>query len=307
MNGDRLFFGKTIVIHKTLIFEKIKIEVVKNCKKCILKMTLLVLLFFNANFSFSQSKGDTLSKESFEKLFEKYHTNVEFRAKYYSLKKHVNFDSIPKEDLNNLLESISKEYDIAKLSAEREVMLAQIKRKKNIARNNILYAGIIVFVLILGFAFQFIKRKKQDKKFKELYESQTSVVTKKQLNGNEINIPKKIREEIINHLEAFEIKQQFISSDYTLNSLAKEFNTNANYLSKVINHYKKQSFTNYLTNLRVSYAIDQLKNNVTFRKYTIKAISEEVGFKTPESFAKAFYELTGIRPSYFIKELENRN
>ncbi len=33
------------------------------------------------------------------------------------------------------------------------------------------------------------------------------------------------------------------------------------------------------------------------------AIAEEAGFNTAESFSKAFFKKTGIKPSYFIKEL----
>ena len=106
-------------------------------------------------------------------------------------------------------------------------------------------------------------------------------------------------------LEEFESGNGFLDNNLTLNSLSKAFNTNSNYLSKIINFYKKQNFSSYISNLRVDYCIEQLKTNETFRKYSIKAIAFELGYNNAESFSKDFYKKTGIYPSYFIREFEN--
>jgi len=66
---------------------------------------------------------------------------------------------------------------------------------------------------------------------------------------------------------------------------------------------KGKNFSSYLSDLRVDYAIDRIKNNSQFRLYSIKAIAEETGFKNTESFSKAFHKKTGIYPSYFIKNI----
>ncbi|WP_159025502.1 AraC family transcriptional regulator [Aquimarina sp. Aq78] len=43
-----------------------------------------------------------------------------------------------------------------------------------------------------------------------------------------------------------------------------------------------------------------------YRKYTVQAIAQEIGFNNSEAFSKAFYKKTGIYPSYFIKKLEKQ-
>jgi AraC-like DNA-binding protein len=88
--------------------------------------------------------------------------------------------------------------------------------------------------------------------------------------------------------------------------VAKRFNTNSSYLSKVVNLKKDKNFSQYISELRIAYAVDKLKNNPRFRKYTIKAIAEEVGFGNAQSFSKAFYSRTGIQPSYFIRNLNKQ-
>ena len=38
----------------------------------------------------------------------------------------------------------------------------------------------------------------------------------------------------------------------------------------------------------------------------VQAIAKESGFNNTESFSKAFYKKTGIKPSYFIRELNKK-
>jgi AraC-like DNA-binding protein len=117
------------------------------------------------------------------------------------------------------------------------------------------------------------------------------------------DIDNSIVESILLKLEEFEKSMRYTNSDYTSVMLAKELKTNSSYLSKTINDYKKQNIPSYLKELRVNLAINRLKNESKFRTYTIQAIAEEVGFKTAQSFSTAFYKKTGIKPSYFIKQL----
>ncbi|MBU7570539.1 MAG: AraC family transcriptional regulator, partial [Flavobacterium sp.] len=77
----------------------------------------------------------------------------------------------------------------------------------------------------------------------------------------------------------------------------------ANYLSKVINHYRNKNYNTYLNDLRIEYIVELLKSQSRYRNYTIKALADEAGFSTPQHFSKAFFASTGIYPSYFLNEL----
>ncbi|WP_160129088.1 AraC family transcriptional regulator [Kordia antarctica] len=112
--------------------------------------------------------------------------------------------------------------------------------------------------------------------------------------------------EILEKLIEFEEKEQFLSNESTLIEVAKKIQTNTTYLSKVINTHKEKSFTAYITDLRVDYAIERLSHDRKFRSFTIGAIAQEIGFKRSESFSKAFKVKTGLYPSYFIKEVERQ-
>jgi len=110
-------------------------------------------------------------------------------------------------------------------------------------------------------------------------------------------------QEILTKLSELEDSEFFIAKDCNLYTTAKLIDTNTTYLSKTLNTVKKQSFNQYLNELRIRYALIQLKENNKFRAYTIKAISEEVGYKSVNTFIKAFKIITGLSPSYYIKEL----
>lgn len=126
-------------------------------------------------------------------------------------------------------------------------------------------------------------------------------------NEKKINLTETISKDLINNilkeLILFEENEGYLKNTTSLQSLSKDINTNSNYLSKVVNHHKKKSFIHYINDLRIDYVIKRLKNDSVFRKYTINAIANEVGFKKAESFSKAFYKKAGIKPSFFMKEI----
>lgn len=103
----------------------------------------------------------------------------------------------------------------------------------------------------------------------------------------------------------FENNKDYLKPKITLNKLAKKLNTNSKYLSQIINKFKSKTFSNYINDLRIEYFIEELQdNNTQLKNYTIKAIAQEIGFTSTESFTKAFYKKNGLTVSYFMKKIE---
>ena len=111
-------------------------------------------------------------------------------------------------------------------------------------------------------------------------------------------------ESILKKIAIFEKQKDYLSPKIYLYNLARKFKTNSSYLSKIINVYKKTTFTNYINNLRIEYTICKLVYDSKFRNYTMLAIAESVGFNSTKSFSKAFLNKTGIMPTYFIKQVK---
>jgi len=111
--------------------------------------------------------------------------------------------------------------------------------------------------------------------------------------------------EILEKLNKLEDKQYFLKQECTLHNVAKKLKTNTAYLSRIINNELNKSFSTYINELRINYAILELKNNSRLRAYSTKAIAEEMGYKSSDSFTKYFKAATGITPTVYIKKVNN--
>ena len=111
-------------------------------------------------------------------------------------------------------------------------------------------------------------------------------------------------EEILMKLQKLEDKLYFLRQDCTLHNMAKRLKTNTSYLSKIINTHLDKSFSLYINELRINYAILELKHNKRLRAYSVKGIAQEIGYKNADSFSRYFKAATGISPSVYIKKIE---
>ncbi len=238
----------------------------------------------------------------------KKNNDIDNQLKYIDRLLYV--DSIIKHNYKNVNETLIKKYDTPKLIAEKQQIIKTLKQSEKKSAI-IIFVLVSVFVIALGFIIWSYKKQRV---YKERFEKMLLNNRKKVFIKKTVKMPsedlKGISSEIVNPillgLKEFESSHGFLDHNLTLNSLSKAFNTNSSYLSKIINFYKKQNFSSYISDLRIDYCIEQLKTNETYRKYSIKAIAFELGYNNAESFSKDFYKKTGIYPSYFIREFENQ-
>lgn len=249
-----------------------------------------------------------LVRESYEYLIKHYKSRNNKEKQLEYINQLIKVDSIMYADKLFLNRGIVMEYDIPKLKFEKQNIKEEYARDKKQSRIIYSILGFIILSLAIALIIQFRKRQRFKKKFQQILEEKPmatkNITAVKKSDSKKIDIQENVIKEILKGLEVFEKKHGYLSKKITLISLSKKLKTNPNYLSKVINHYKESSFTNYLNTLRVEHSIKKLKTDSTYRKYTVKAIAEEAGFNSVQSFGKAFYNNKGINPSYFVKELE---
>jgi AraC-like DNA-binding protein len=237
----------------------------------------------------------------------------EDKQQLYYLNRLLEIDKRLNKNNIVLLENINHNYDTPLLLSEKEKVIVKINQEKFI------YI-LLGFIFLVGLVFSLYclvktKREKQlyEKRFRELMEQPINEVIPDNIIAEEnktklfVDLPIVIVKELLIKLAIFEEEHGYLELNLKLNDLSKQLNTNSSYLSKTINHYKGKNFTQYLNDLRITYIINKLKVDKKIRKYTIKAIAEEVGFSNSESFAKAFFNKTGLQPSYFIKKIEDNN
>ncbi|WP_109302508.1 helix-turn-helix domain-containing protein [Aquimarina sp. AU474] len=251
--------------------------------------------------------------DTYDHLINYYKSQKQVDKQLEYINTSLRFDSILHANQIYLTKNISKRYDTVELISEKEKLISQLEEDKFIKEEKITILSIFLGVLVLIAGYGFWRSYNNRKLFLEVLEKQKEKEKTKEQNieeviaakpKEEIDIPEEVVTEVLKKLQSFENSAKFSKKHYTLNSLAKELDTNSAYLSKIINVYKHINFANYLNNLRIDFAIDQLTANNPLRSYTIKAIAEEVGFKNAQSFSTAFHKRTGIYPSYFIKKLK---
>lgn len=99
------------------------------------------------------------------------------------------------------------------------------------------------------------------------------------------------------------ISQELDNCDLNLNYIAHKLDVTPNYLSGKFSRDMKQSFSNYLTHLRINVA-KELLNDVSKKVYEV---SLAVGFSDVSYFNKVFKEHTGLTPLQYRQQAININ
>ncbi len=252
---------------------------------------------------------------SYEQLIKYYKKQKDSENQLLYVDKILKFDSIYSIQKQTLGAKIFSLYDTPTLVSKKEELI-QILDKKN---NKLNYWTIILILLVLALIiislYLYLRARKHKNKFNKLINT-TDVISVKnpktenvkeptsKINKKELLISPEIVSNIIERLDAFEVNNVFIEKNISSSSLAKKMKTNTKYLSQIINYNKKKTIVTYINDLRIDYFLQQVKINPKLVNYTIQSIAEEVGFNTAESFSNAFYKKTGLKPSYFIKQLK---
>jgi len=210
----------------------------------------------------------------------------------------------------------------------------EIQKRKEQEQGKEIWVIVSIVLGVLGvfFLIKNVIRKKQNKlKFETLmqkvkaYEDAQKIITNQNIDIVEIDTTKKgvdIKEEafadtesttyvlndekvseILKKIKQLEEKKYYLRQDCTLYNMSKRLKTNTSYLSKIFNTHLNKTFSIYINELRINYIILELKQNKTLRAYSTKAISEEIGYKSSDSFTKYFKQTTGISPSVYIKSI----
>ncbi|WP_109301156.1 AraC family transcriptional regulator [Aquimarina sp. AU474] len=208
---------------------------------------------------------------------------------------------------------VKEDYDIPLLLEEQQILIKKLSKNNNTYMIGILVLAILLLVSGSLIYYQYKKRQLYRIRFEQLTSdiksndhikitNQNKPITK----DNELKVPEKHVTYILAKLEEFEQNRDYLRMGLSSQSLADTIETNVKYLSLVINHYKNKSFSSYLNELRITYAVKELQENSTLQKFTIKAIANEFGYNSSETFSNAFYKQVKIKPSYFIKELRKK-
>jgi AraC-like DNA-binding protein len=233
------------------------------------------------------------------------------------LMKFMFIDSTLQRNYRELSKKLKIEYDTPHLISEKEILIQSLENDKAVSFWG---AGMLFFVIIAvtGYGIHQNRLKRRYKSNFEKIITQTELLNENELfiqkdkiikndNGkNDVGISEDIVIQILEKLKRFESQKEYLQSNITVQVLANKFENNSKYISKIVNNYKGKTFIQYINDLRIDHVILQLQKDNLLRKYTIHALAIEYGFNSAESFSTAFYKKTGLKPTFFIRELEGR-
>jgi len=230
-------------------------------------------------------------------------SDAQKRVEFYDLL--LKIDSTSLANYKILEPQFIRTFETPELLKSKEKTIEKLQAKNR----NSLYLIIVSIIVIIASSLMAWNYYRQKIVYRRRYERLMKTENdsgNKSLGSDEstkTQLSQEVIEDILRKLEKFEKNKDYLNSSLSLMSLAKKFNTNSSYLSRVLNSSKSINFSQYLNDLRIDFAVTQIKNDAVFRKYTIEAIAQESGYNNSASFSRSFYKKTGIHPSYFINEI----
>lgn len=242
-------------------------------------------------------------KDVYQQLIMHYGLQDDQQREIESIEKLIFFDSLMTKDHKGVIMQATMAYDIPYLKLQKKKAEEQLKVKSTWIIILGAMAGLIAFI---GSYF-YIRVRKTKKKVKELMDGIKPIrSSSRKVGKHPESVPEDIRNELLMKLETFEKSDHYLRKELDMAQLAQEMDTNTSYLSIIINHYKQMSFPKYIKDLKITTAIERLSKDPELLKYNYQGLAETFGFKTGESFSKAFHQKTGVYPSHLLKELRHR-
>jgi AraC-like DNA-binding protein len=242
-------------------------------------------------------------KDVYQQLIMHYGLQDDQQREIESIEKLIFFDSLMTKDHKGVIMQATMAYDIPYLKLQKKKAEEQLKVKSTWI---IILGAMAGLIALIGIYF-YIRVRKTKKKVKELMDGIKPIrSSSRKVGKHPESVPEEIRNELLMKLETFEKSDHYLRKELDMAQLAQEMDTNTSYLSIIINHYKQMSFPKYIKDLKITTAIERLSKDPELLKYNYQGLAETFGFKTGESFSKAFHQKTGVYPSHLLKELRHR-
>lgn len=199
-------------------------------------------------------------------------------------------------------------YDLNSIKAESNSII----KSKNYFKISLFSILLVLAIVIFSFYYYYKQQKEKHYRFlkiiQNLKESKAVTTTHLPMDKTETSSKQSIDEELVEKLtvglKKLEDKESFLDHNFKLAFVAKKLNTNTAYLSHYFNQVLQKTFSEYTQELRIQYVLQKLNDATYFRKYTLQAIAEEVGYKDANTFVRVFKKQTGLSPNYYIEQLE---
>ena len=242
------------------------------------------------------------AKGNIKNAFEHYKT-------YTAIKDSV-FDTEIFGDINHL----QYLYEISKTNRQIEQLMFEKKHKeRTVYLQRLLWIMLLsILLLVTGIlAYIHVQKRKLEKTYKILVSKNIEIV---ELQDNPRKTDKKkyeksaltddLQRKLLDKILAVMNNETIIfDSEFTLDDLAELVKSNQLYISQAINLGLGKNFRSLLSEYRIRKAQRLLSDPDKAAKYTIESVANQIGFKSQSAFRKAFKDITGVNPNFYLKSL----
>jgi AraC-like DNA-binding protein len=255
----------------------------------------LALTYLEKVDSISTSKNYFHSsiRENYTLMYHHYKENKDIKNQLYYINKLLKTDSILDNDFAYLVKNVNTKYATRNLISEKQKII------KSLNQSN--FNNKIIFLLLLLLCIVFILFLIKNYKKKNHNQKRIQEINRKKKEQTHI-IDDETTTRILDALHKIEQSDIFLKTDFNLAHLAKLLKTNTSYLSRIINKHKKQTFKQYLIDLRINYLIKELNEKPIIRKHSIEALATSIGYTNASSFTRIFKNHIGMSPSEYLKK-----
>jgi len=234
------------------------------------------------------------------------------KTNFYLTKAMSFTDSIKKDEMtekeqNSMVLLISTQ-------TEDSLLYYQVMQEKDGAVMHVQTISIsllIVLLIVLCILIYIIVKKQQQLKEEHLRQMETVLKNIEKEDKNKLSKQNKTNTLFPNQFEErfaelMENQKVYTQKTLSLADLARQLETNVNYLSQFFNNQLETNFNDYINSLRVKEACRIFKND-TEMKFSVDQVADMVGFSSRSTFYTTFKKFAGVTPAFFQKNLSDLN
>lgn len=188
----------------------------------------------------------------------------------------------------------------------KEALTAEILAREETIKLQLVLATLLVTLL----AIFYVKYRKMQRKLNMILQEGVEPTNRSENHKNTVplNIEPEVVQRILLALDQWEREQCYLDTDTGLQRLAAYLDTNTSYLSKIINAHKGQTFPEYLKDLRVTHAVNHIKEHPELlNTHSTIQLAERFGFNSVDVFTRAMKSKIGLTPGMFFRKVRQQH
>jgi AraC-like DNA-binding protein len=233
-----------------------------------------------------------------------------YYKKYDSLR-----DSVFNMNILGDINQLQHLYEVSKTNEQIEQLVIEQQIKERTIHYQKIFWLITLCVLLLvsaGLLYIYLQKKDLNKAYQVLFKKNLEII---ELNENNSEIHReKYKKMLLNDNQQNALLDKILllmedtsiicDTEFTINKLSELVQSNYVYVSHVINNVLKKNFRTFLNEYRMREAQRLIATNAN--KYTIEAIAQKTGFKSPNAFRYTFKDIVGVTPNFYLKSMQEQ-